>query len=784
MHKLAISVRNLVEFLLMEGDLDTETYSGSSRMLEGTRMHQRLQKKRPNEYQKEVSITHEISTTELNLLLRGRIDGVFTEQKIIEEIKSTTRPLEELDMGQPRVHWGQACVYACIYCMQNDWPQCIVRLTYGNLDTGKTCSFDREMTLGELEAFFIELIADYQAWALRLARWNTTRTASLRALDFPFCHYRAGQRAMAVAVYRAIADGTNLLAEAPTGIGKTMATLFPALKSMPLFETSRIFYFTARTTGKQLAEQTLALLRKTRMQAKVLTLTAKEKICMNPGAACIGDECPWARGFFDRLRDAVMDCFEAEVWDRACILHYAEKHQVCPFEFSLTMALWADVIIGDYNYGFDPRVRLKRFFADPVQATRENNIFLIDEAHNLLDRSREMFSAEIHKKAILDIRRPLKKSHKKLYALFSRINSDLLVMRKAAEERGDDFCSDSLPEELIEHMQTLLKECDAWLAKNIRTPWRNDLRDCYFEILRFLRTSERFGDHYCTLYQRTGSNITVRLFCLHPAPELTEMLACSRSAVFFSATLSPMHFYAHSYGLGQDVNRMSLPSPFPQSNLLSMIAPTLSTRYKDREKTAPEIARMIHRFVTAHNGNYLVFFPSYAYLQKITELLPDMDTVTLLIQQPGMSEEERQTFLDAFTQQQSTSIVGCAVMGGVFGEGIDLAGNRLVGAVIVGVGLPGISFQRDCIRDYYHSQGSGFDFAYRFPGFTRVLQAVGRVIRTECDRGAVLLIDDRLSSYRYRQLMPAWWHIHTIRKSSQLLSLLQHFWQKDTATEQ
>jgi DNA excision repair protein ERCC-2 len=776
MHKLAISVRDLVEFLLMEGDLDTETFSGSSRMLEGTRMHQRLQKKRPDEYQKEVSLSHIITSPELELLLRGRIDGVFIQQKIIEEIKSTTRPLADLQAGQPKAHWGQACVYACIYCLQYNWQGCTVRLTYGNLDTNETCQFDRPMSLEELQQFFDGLIAEYQAWALRLAHWNATRTTSLEKLDFPFAAYRAGQRQMAVAVYKAIADGTHLMAEAPTGIGKTMATLFPALKSMPLFDTSRIFYFTARTTGKQLAEQSLGVLRNCGMKAKVLTLTAKEKICLNPGAACTGEECPFARGFFDRLRDAVMDCFDSETWDRATIVQYAQKHQVCPFEFSLTMALWCDVLIGDYNYGFDPRVRLKRFFADPDQAAKDNNIFLVDEAHNLVDRSREMFSAEINKQTILDIRRPLKKSNTKLYKLFSAVNSELLEMRKAADERGDDYRSNELPPTLVQQLHSLLKECDIWLARNIHTPWRNDLRDCYFEILRFLRTSERFGEHYCTLYLRRGNDITVQLYCLHPAPELAEVLSCTRSCTVFSATLSPRHFYAHCFGFGQDALHISLPSPFPPQNLLTMVAGTLSTRYKDRSTTAPAVASMIHQFITARQGNYLLFFPSYAYLRQIIELVPQMPGVTVQIQQPGMSEEERQEFLDAFEQQNEQSIVGCAVMGGAFGEGIDLVGSSLEGAVIVGVGLPGISFQRDCIRDFYDNQKAGFDFAYRFPGFTRVLQAVGRVIRSEEDRGAVLLIDDRLSSYRYRQLMPRWWRTSRISHTTQLSPILQDFW--------
>lgn len=776
MHKLAISVRDLVEFLLMEGDLDTETYSGSSRMLEGTRMHQRLQKKRPDEYQKEVSISHTVTSPELELTLRGRIDGVFTQQKIIEEIKSTTRPLEDLEAGQPKVHWGQATVYACLFCLQHEWAECTVRLTYGNLDTNETCHFDRPMNREKLQQFFDALIAEYQTWALRLAHWDATRSAALAAMEFPFAHYRAGQRDMAVAVYRAIADGTHLMAEAPTGIGKTMATLFPALKAMPLFEKSRIFYFTARTTGKQLAEQSLSILRKKGMKAKVLTLTAKEKICLNQGAACTGEECPFARGFFDRLRDAAMDCFADDVWDRECILHYAQKHQVCPFEFSLTMALWCDVLIGDYNYGFDPRVRLKRFFADPDQAAKDNNIFLVDEAHNLVDRSREMFSAEINKQALLDIRRSLKKSNKKLYKLFSAVNSELLDMRKAADERGDDNRSNEPPLTLVQHLHSLLKECDIWLAKNIHTPWRNDLRDCYFEILRFLRTSERFGDHYCSLYQRRGTDITVQLYCLHPAPELREVLSCTRSCTVFSATLSPQHFYAHCFGFGQDAYHLSLPSPFPPQNLLTIIAGTLSTRYRDRDKTAAEIAQMVHRFVTARTGNYLIFFPSYAYLQQITELLPEMPGVILQIQQPGMSEDERQGFLDAFEKSNEQSIIGCAVMGGAFGEGIDLVGEQLEGAVLIGVGLPGISFQRNCIRDYYDAQASGFDFAYRFPGFTRVLQAVGRVIRTERDRGAVLLIDDRFSSYRYRQIMPSWWRLKMIRRAMDLAPILNNFW--------
>ena len=772
-------MRDFVEFLLMEGDLDMATFSGGSRMLEGTRMHQRLQKMRPAEYESEVNVKTTVKTDEVILLLRGRIDGVFTQQKVLEEIKSSTRPLADLQAHQPAVHWGQACVYGYLYATDQQWSDITIRLTYAHLDTKETIAIDRHFSIDELHACFHKLVADYLAWATVLAQWSQRRKASIEALEFPFESYRKGQREMAVAVYRAVVDGTQLLAQAPTGIGKTMATLFPAIKATMRMEKSRIFYFTARTTGKQLAESTLDLLRNRGLRSKQLTLTAKEKLCFLPDASCTAEECPYAKGYFDRLRSATEECFELDVWNRDCIVEVAQKHTLCPFEFSLNMALWADVIIGDYNYGFDPRVRLKRFFADADQAAKENNIFLVDEAHNMVDRGREMFSATLSKRDILDVRRPLKGHLKKIYTLLGNINSLLLDARNAAKIRGDEYRENALPEKIIELLQRFLAECDTWLSRNIKTPFRADLLEFYFTALRFLRTSERFGDHYTTLYLRDKTELTIRLFCLHPAPEIRNVLACTRSVVFFSATLSPMNYYADCLGCDATATKLRFSSPFPAENLLPILDARLSTRYKDRSSTAQSIARMVSQFITAHRGNYLLFFPSYAYLRQITELvIPQHPQIRWQVQESGMSEKERQTFLDGFSTDSQNTIVGCAVMGGVFGEGIDLVGDRLTGAVIVGVGLPGISFSRNCIRDYYDARGNGFDYAYRFPGFTRVLQAVGRVIRTEEDRGAVLLIDDRLGSYRYRNLIPFYWKTKRLTAQQQVQPLLEQFWKE------
>ncbi|MGD8266917.1 MAG: helicase C-terminal domain-containing protein [Desulfobacterales bacterium] len=752
-----VAVRTLVEFTLQSGDLEL-TFKGSQRALEGLRAHQVIQRARPAGYAPEVPVRHTLENDRLILEISGRIDGVFEDGAVtvIDEIKSTRRELTSLEDHQSPLHWGQAKVYAWMYAAHHDLPAIDAQLTYFHLETGRTLEIRKGYNFETLAAFGETLAAEFMAWAQCLEKWRRRRDRSIRDLAFPFKIYRTGQRQMAVSVYRAIHEGHPVLIQAPTGIGKTLGAIFPAVKALGAGLTSRVFYLTARTTGQRAAEKALALLRDADLEFKSLTLTAKDKLCPHPEAACRPDECPRARGHYDRIKGARENAFDKMALDRETLTQLAEDHRVCPFELSLDMALWTDMLIADYNYAFDPRVYLRRFFDEDAV----DYAFLIDEAHNLVDRARAMFSAAIDKQRFLDLRRELREAHPPLYRTLGRINAWLARARRDCLAAGGATATRELPEELLPRLTLFISLAEKWLVQNVASAWREDLIQLYFDVFTFLRVAEQYDHAYATCYQGDTQDLTLKLFCIDPSRQLAEALARCRAAIFFSATLTPFDYFHTLFGGDARACHLRLASPFPHHNLCLMIDGRISTYFRERPQTAAAVVAALFALIQARPGNYLVFFPSYAYLQMVhalfTEAHGEVDTI---VQAARMDEPARDDFLAQFCASNSKSLVGFVVMGGIFGEGIDLAGNRLAGAVIVGVGLPGISLERDLIRDYFEShRGAGFDFAYRLPGFNRVLQAVGRVIRTSRDRGVVLLLDRRYVSHRYRELFPVEWH--------------------------
>jgi len=579
---------------------------------------------------------------------------------------------------------------------------------------------------------------------------------------------------MAVAVYKAIRDESQLQVQASTGIGKTMAGLFPAIKAMAEGQAEKIFYLTAKTTGRDLAEKALDQMRENGLRIRSITLTAKEKICFRPEASCTPEECPYAKGYYDRLNDALKNSFSMDAFPRRQVEDMAEKYQVCPFEFSLDLSLWSDCIICDYNYVFDPRASLKRYFLDP----KNEFTLLIDEAHNLVERSREMFSAQINKQPFLDMRREVRNELPHIHKSMGRINSQLVKARKRCGESGGFISERDQPEELYPYLKRFLKQTEEWLVKNIKTPYRKNLLEIYFDVKRFMQVSEQYDESYTTCLEKKGRELCLKLFCIDPSKHLSRTLERCRCSIFFSATLMPSEYFRKMLGCRESVNILELPSPFPRENLRLLLYGQISTLYRDRERTKLDAAKAIVNFVRQRKGNYLLYFPSYEYMMMVYESFqqefPELETIC---QSPGMKEEERELFIERFSKDNSRTLAGFAVMGGVFGEGIDLVGEKLAGAVIVGVGLPGISPERDVIRDYFNEfNQAGFEYAYLFPGINRVFQALGRVIRTENDRGAVLLIDSRFSTFRYRRLFPAHWQPITLKDNQQMTSLLQEFW--------
>ncbi|BBO67388.1 ATP-dependent helicase [Desulfosarcina alkanivorans] len=771
-HKIA--VRTLVDVVLRAGDLDMR-FAAPGRPLEGIRAHQKIQRQRPEGYRAEVPVSLDVETADLILEVGGRIDGVLDNEggTIVEEIKSTTRDLESIEKATDPCHWGQVKVYAYLLAKEQGIPAVTTRLTYYHLDSGDTLELVERMTADRLESFFQQLVDRYLKWAVTLARWRQLRDAGILALDFPFPAYRTGQRPMAVAVYRAIRDGGQALIQASTGIGKTMAALFPAIKTMGEGHIDRIFFLTARNTGKASALKALSILQERGLRLKRVSLTAKDRICFCPDATCNPDVCAYARGHFDRLQAAMDDAFVLDNLDRDAIETVARSHWVCPFEFSLELSRWADCIVCDYNYAFDPRVYLKRFFDEEHGAYA----FLVDEAHNLVDRSREMFSARLRKSEFLELRRAVKSHLPAVYRAAGKINTWMRHAGKGAREAGGFQSEARLPDGLEPLLRAFLRVSERWLARNQPASYRDIVMDRYFGTSGFLRVWDQYDDSYVTCRQVAGRDLQVKLFCLDPSGHLKRALKRSRATIFFSATLMPATYFQDLFGCEPTAVRLAVPSPFPRRHLEVLIATGISTYYAQREQSVDRIRALVRTFIRSRKGNYLCFFPSYEYMNMVAgQFEGTEDGVQVLVQDREMDDAGRARFLERFSAENDRTLVGFAVMGGIFGEGIDLVGDRLSGAVIVGVGLPAICPERDLIRRYFDGQGAGFDFAYRYPGINRVLQAAGRVIRTHTDRGAILLVDRRFFSPGYQQLLPVHWSAAVVRSERQLAARLHRFW--------
>jgi DNA excision repair protein ERCC-2 len=779
LHLLKVSVRDLVGFVLRSGDLVGGGFASARRLAEGTRVHQRVQQARPEGYRSEVALSHLVEAGGLTLEISGRLDGLLVEDElvVVEEIKTVQ---EEIDAERPEnpVHWAQAKVYAAILALQHDLERVGVQLTYVQLDTYERLEERRVFSRQELVSFFNDLVARYLHWARRYGEWGEKRDQSIAELEFPFPAYRPGQRRLAGAAYRAIQGQGRLFAQAPTGIGKTISTLFPALKALGLGHVEKVFYLTARTSGRGAAEKALDDMRSAGLRLKSLTLTARDRICFKPmgGARCVPEQCEYAIGYYDRINDALQEVFDHDALTRQRLEEYAQKHRVCPFEFSLELSLWSDVIVCDYNYVFDPRAYLRRFFLDNAGAYA----FLIDEAHNLVDRGREMFSAELYKSQVLDLKRAVARDHPELGKRLEALNRYFLKVSKKIDKQGDGqaWVDPALPADLMLLLERFLGEAEKVLSRNVPWPYWDELIDFYFEALAFQRVGELFDEHYTTCAQKQDKEVHLRLFCMDPSQNIRQALKRGIAAVFFSATLTPLEYFRDLLGGEEGDSLLSLDSPFPPQNLHLLLADHVETTYKKRQETYDGVTESIAVAVSQRPGKYLAFFPSYRYLEEVASRFaashPDLE---MLVQTPNMPEKERQAFLAAFDADNSRTALGFAVLGGLFGESIDLVGERLVGAIVVGVGLPQLCLERDLIRHYFDSRAiPGFEYAYTYPGMNRVLQAAGRVIRTAEDRGMVLLIDRRFGQSRYRQLFPPSWRPVRVRSPEQIGRSLEWFW--------
>lgn len=858
-----ISVRGLVEFMLRQGDIDNRRQgTPDNAMQEGGRIHRMIQRRMGAEYQAEVSLRYTLPTKRYVLIVEGRADGIIenAEGVTVDEIKGTYRDLARMKEPVP-VHVAQAKCYAYIYSLQKGLKEIRIRMTYCNIESEDIRYFYEDFTFKQLEKWFSGLIGDYRKWADYTWKWREIRQASIEQLEFPF-PYRDGQRDLVSYVYQTIYHQKKLFIEAPTGVGKTVSTIFPAVKAMGKGMGDRLFYLTAKTITRTVADDTIELLRQKGLHFKSVILTAKEKVCFMEQTECNPENCPYAKGHYDRINNAIYDMLTSEEkFDREKIEEYATKHQVCPFEFCLDMSLFADGIIGDYNYLFDPHVYLRRFFGDNSD---HNYLFSIDEAHNLLERGREMYSASLLKESFLQLKREIQKTimseleektrkkgvsgqmtlemtrkseitlagyteassedeldnssyiksgkkgrsrrggssilvrqgygDKLLYRL-DKCNKELLALKRECE-------TSRLVEDIDEFVNTLMRlysTMSDYLEEQEETKFsvRESILNFYFEVSHFLDIYERVDENYLkyTQMQEDGSFL-LKLFCINPRENLKECMGRGRSSILFSATFLPIRYYKELLGGDEEDYEVYAKSVFNPEKRMLFIADDVTSKYSRRsEEEYYRIARYIDEIVKNRHGNYMVFCPSYSFLQKIYDIY-EQEFATqekeCIIQLNSMSEEEREAFLDCFRgrgdldlsnvvnmeiEEEDHTLIGFCVLGGIFSEGIDLKNDSLIGAIIVGTGIPQVCYEREIIKDFFDGkEENGFDYAYRYPGMNKVLQAAGRVIRTVEDVGIIALLDERFLQMSYRRLFPREWEYYERVNVESVAKRVERFW--------
>ncbi len=774
--------------MLRSGDIDNRIGAFSEQaMLEGGRIHRMIQKRMGADYSAEVPLAFVYEGTDVAITVEGRADGLIvnSEGVTIDEIKSTYADVMKFKEAKP-LHLAQAKFYAYMYALENPTDEITVRITYCNIETEEIKYFHEKCSFAELEKFVLEVVGGYEKWAKLILEWRETRNASIIGLPFPF-EYRDGQEELVKQVYYTIHHAKKLFIEAPTGVGKTISTVYPAVCAIGQKKADRIFYLTAKTITRTVAADTLDILREAGLRIKGIILTAKEKICMTGDKDCNPDACPYAKGHFDRINDALYDMLtSSESYTRETIEKYANLHQVCPFELGLDASLFADFIIGDYNYAFDPQAKLKRFFGD---SNTEKNIFLIDEAHNLVDRGREMYSASLDKEMFLELKRLTDDDLPDVSKRAAAVNKQFLELKRMC----DHVLYDPPMEKLAASLGRLYSILEKVLQDKARSRGREkyaisgELRETileyYFEISEFLNIYELLDDDY-TVYCSYDSRgeFYVRLFCVNPRNNLMECMGHARACVLFSATLLPITYYKELLGGNPDDYEVYAKSVFDPAKRAVMIADDVTSKYTRRgESEYLKIASHIDKIVSERHGNYMVFFPSYGFMKSVYEafeVLNIPENVTVKIQSSGMSEEEREEFLNDFnTVREDSVLIGFCVLGGIFAEGIDLKNDSLIGAVIVGTGIPQVCLEQDIIKKFFDERGeSGYDYAYRFPGMNKVLQAAGRVIRTEEDVGIVALLDERFKFPDYRRLFPREWEDVLTVNGDSVSRAIENFW--------
>lgn len=774
---LRISVRNLVEFILRSGDIDNRKSKATPKdaMQEGSRMHRKIQKREGSDYHAEVPLIFRMESERYDVSIEGRADGIIINDQgvTIDEIKGIYQDTDTL-LEPYQVHLAQAKCYAFIYGTTHDLEKIQVQMTYCNLDTEQIRYFHSDYTLTELHTWFYWLIGQYRKWMDFQYDWKQTRKSEIAELEFPF-DYRQGQKKLVADVYRTIQRKKTLFIQAPTGVGKTISTVFPAVKAMGVGLTEKIFYLTAKTITRSVAEDTFTILEERDCGLKRVTLTAKEKLCLCEEMKCNPVECPYAKGHFDRVNEAVFDLVtNHSVMDREVITNQALMYQVCPFEMMLDATLWCDVVICDYNYVYDPNVYLKRFFEDGMKG---DYIFLVDEAHNLVERGRQMYSASLYKEDFLLVKKIVEPLSRKISRLLDKCNKIMLEYKRECENYQQYEGIGSFVFQLMQ----LGAAMEEFGLEHPDFDGRQEWSDFYLELRHFLNMYDILDENFQIYTTHTeDGRFQLKLLCVDPSRVISERTAKAVSTIFFSATLLPIQYYKKMLSVVEDDYAVYAKSTFLPEQRFLAVARDVSSKYTRRGATEyGRIADYMHHLAESRVGNYLVFFPSYRFLEEVLELFQQKyeGSCELLIQERGMREEEKEEFLQKFNDVSEKSMLALTVMGGIFAEGIDLAGEKLIGTMIVGTGLPQMNYERDIIKHFFDIRGeNGFDYSYRYPGMNKVEQAAGRVIRTSSDKGVILLLDERFLQKTYLNMFPREWEQYEVVTAESLSAKLDQFW--------
>lgn len=779
-----ISVRNLVEFILRSGDIDNRI-AGADKdaMLMGGKIHRKIQRRMGAEYHAEVPLKYEVQCRGFTLSVEGRADGVIErpEGVVIDEIKGVFRELELMKEPVP-VHLAQAKCYAYIYADTHALKEIGIQMTYCNMDTEEIRRFQSVCSYDVLKEWFFGVLGQYEKWARYEIEWKNKRNDSIRQVQFPF-EYREGQKILAQSVYRTILRKKKLFIQAPTGVGKTISTVFPAVKAVGEGLGDKIFYLTAKTITRTVAWQAFELLREQCLRMKVLILTAKEKICFCEERNCNPDACPYAKGHYDRVNDAVYELItSSDEMNRGILEEQARKWKVCPHEMSLDVSVWVDAVVCDYNYVFDPNAHLRRFFGE---GNKGEYLFLIDEAHNLVERGRSMYSAELYKEDFLKLKKLVKQKAPKLTKRLEECNRQMLALKR---ECPDYQVLNSVSHVYIK-LVSLLTEMERYLEECREEELRKEVLELYFAVRMFINIHDRLDENYMIYSELDeAGRFKVRLFCVNPAKCLQEFLDKGNSAVFFSATLLPIRYYKKLLSTSKEDYAIYAESPFDPANRRILLGMDVSTKYTRRgSEMYRRYAGYLMQAAEARQGNYLAFFPSYRFMEEVYEefilMMEERGTagetkgIDYIMQSQYMTEEAREIFLENFEENREQSLVGFCVMGGIFSEGIDLAEDKLIGALIVGTGLPQVCRERELLKMYFDARGlRGFDYAYLYPGMNKVLQSAGRVIRTDADRGIILLLDERFRDVRYQETFPREWADYGICRIEDVSEKVREFW--------